>query len=146
MRALMLIAGFGLAALWPTPHARAGGGGPLKITRVHGRVEVEPLTADVSYWSEGKQVGKVGRWTPVRAGYVVGTFLMRTGPRRVPAERAAAHLQWRQMCLDPNSMIRVESYADFGIRVLRGRISAVDGRRGPALFRRYATDEPPRGG
>jgi hypothetical protein len=42
--------------------------------------------------------------------------------------------------VDPNSLIRIESYADYSVRVLRGRISAADGRRGKSVFQYYASD------
>jgi hypothetical protein len=68
----------------------------------------------------------VGRWQPARTGELVGTYLLRTGPR------SWAHLN-AGGCVDSNSLVHIESVADFIIRVRRGQVSAADGKRGEGL-------------
>jgi hypothetical protein len=100
-----------------------------EVVRVQGTVEVREL-------KEGKAVGA---WRPLKAGQIVGPhFLLRTGarsfaqvnfhPEGVPVPR----------CVDGGSLIRVDKDAKdpriwIRIQVLRGQLSALDGRRGKSL-------------
>jgi hypothetical protein len=100
-----------------------------EVVRVHGTVEVREL-------KEGKAVGA---WRPVKVVQIVGPhFLLRTGPR------AWAHVNFHPegvpvpRCVDGGSLIRVDRDAKdpriwVRIHVLRGQLSAVDGRRGKSL-------------
>jgi hypothetical protein len=123
----------GLIGAFP---ASAGGAGPLVVSRVSGKVEVKPLDR-AEYWRVGgnrwkrERIGPVGRWRALETGGIVGTCLVRTGPR------SWMRLAGKTWCVDPHSLVRVESGADFRIVVLRGRVSAVDGKRGKSLFREY---------
>ena len=122
---------------------RAGGAGPLELRAMRGTVEIKPLqpteywwtTPGIRTWPRGRQRLKIGKWQPARAGDLVGTFLLRTGMR------SWVHLQGKSFCVDPNSLLRIESAADYGIQVLRGRVSAADGKRGNAtLVTTFAED------
>ena len=117
--------GAGLAAFLGTSSPTSAGGNSVAITEVRGRVEIKPL-----------QPG--GHWSRAKPGLIVGTLLLRTGPR------SWAHLEERggwmprrfnRGCVDARSLIRVESSCGFGVEVLRGQISAVDGKRGKILFK-----------
>ena len=111
---------------------RAGGVGPLVLTQVHGRVQIKPLypscilrlrTAD----GYGPPQRLADGWQPARPGELIGDFLLRTGPR------SWAHLHGDWGCLDSDSLAHIDSGDEFAVTVKRGRVSAVDGRRGPAL-------------
>jgi hypothetical protein len=129
-----------LASLLP---ATAGGAGPLTISAVRGTVEASALEPGAAYGEPKSPKGGMlpsnlkfreltpGRWSRVGPGTLGGSLLLRTGPK------SWAHLQGGRWCVDPNSLVRIESAADFGIEVLRGRVSAVDGRRGKRLFTKY---------
>ena len=111
--ALALLAGAGAAS--------AGGAGPLKITALHGLVEIKSLEKPDA------------RWERARPGPLGGRLLLRTG------SRSWAHLDGKRWCLDPDSLLLIDSAADYWIEVLRGRVSAADGRRGKRIFRVYDT-------
>jgi hypothetical protein len=134
MQSRFFPASIALAAVIGALPASAGGGGPLVISRISGRAEIKPLDR-AEYWRDGGErwkivpIGPRGRWRPVETAGIDGTCLLRTGPR------SWVHLQGR-WCVDPNSLIRIESGSDFRIVVLRGRVSAVDGR-GRGVFREY---------
>jgi hypothetical protein len=136
MQSRFFPASIALAAVIGAGPASAGGGGPLVISRVSGRAEIKPLDR-AEYWRDGGQrwkkepIGPRGRWRPVETGGIVGTCLLRTGPR------SSVHLVGKEWCVDPNSLIRIESGSDFRVVVLRGRVSAVDGKRGRGVFREY---------
>jgi len=122
----------------------AGGAGPLALTRISGVVEIKLLVDGGEYWHQRagsdrrviESLGPVGRWKRAKTGDIVGTFLLRTGPR------SWVHLDHRLWCVDANSLVRIESYADYGIEVLRGQVSRADGRRGKPVFKKFATDDP----
>ena len=126
MRSSYWLVVVGLVTLLGAPSPSSAGGNVVRITAIRGRVEIKPL--------EGG-----GSWRRAELGELQGTFLLRTGPR------SWAHLQeagaWRPRrldrgCVDANSLLRVGSWGcGFQIEVLRGRISAVDGRRGKGRFR-----------
>ena len=117
--------------------AAAGGGGPLEISRVHGDVWINPLAAGAEYlpagadWSLWRPLAPRHGWRRVRPGSVMGFFLLRTGPN------SWVHLDRKRWCVDPGSLVRIESYADFEIKTLRGRVTAADGRPGPRAWRKY---------
>jgi hypothetical protein len=116
--------------------AWAGGAGPLEINQIQGSVEIKPLS-ELENWPESGPRVKTDqqrKWLPANSGGLVGTYLLRTGPR------SYVYLNNQRWCLDPNSLIRVDSAADFGIVVLRGQVSAADGKRGKSLFREYRSD------
>jgi hypothetical protein len=139
------LVGIGLAALLGAPAPTgAGGGGPLELTRISGVVEIKLLADGGEYWHQRagsdrrviESLRPVGRWQRAKTGYIVGTFLLRTGPR------SWVHLDDRLWCVDANTLVRIESYADYGIQVLRGQVSRADGRRGKPVFKKFATDDP----
>jgi hypothetical protein len=112
----LLVAGIALVLLlWPAPAVLAGGRYPLSLTELHGDVQVRrelPGTA----WQKAK-LGPLEH----------GTYLVRTGPR------AYAHISGKFRCLDADSLIRINLDSEASIDVLRGQISAVDGKRGKSL-------------
>jgi hypothetical protein len=123
-KTLLALAAFSCAAA----PACAGGGGPVSITRVHGSVQIREID-----WKTGKALGP---WRQTRTRGLIGSYLLRTG------RGSFAHLelpfriregaQWRYVpegCVDSGSLVRIESYADSMVRVVRGRISITDGKR-----------------
>lgn len=129
----------GLLSLAGALPATAGGAGPLTIEEVRGQVTIKPLD-QAKYWGVDKRyprsgsVGPVGRWRSAAIGNIVGKYLLRTGPR------SRVHLQDGKWCVDANSLLLVDSAADFGITVLRGQVSEADGKRGKRLFHTYRSD------
>ena len=117
--------GVGLAAFLGASSPASAGGNSLAITKVRGRVEIKPLQP-------------AGHWSRAKPGPIVGTYLLRTGPH------SWAHLverggwvpcRFNRGCVDARSLVRVESSCGFRLDVLRGQISAVDGKRGKSLFK-----------
>jgi hypothetical protein len=128
--------------------AGAGGGGPLRVSKIHGPVRLLPLDNEATHGvtvpaQRGDWKGYEVKWSRLRShrwrraapGYLGGTMLLKTGPH------SWAHIG-AGICVDPNSTVRIESYADYGIRVIRGRVSAADGKPGPRLFPEYRSDDP----
>ncbi len=111
-----LVLAFCLAVI-AAPVGAGGGGGryPMNITKVQGRVEVR-LERAGNHWRTAKTGSLLG-----------GPYLLRTG------SRSYAHLFGKFRCLDANSLIRINFDSEASIDVLRGRMSAVDGRRGRRL-------------
>ena len=145
MQPRLYVLGLGLVALLGVPSPTgAGGGGPIELTRISGVVEIKPLVDGGEYWHHPpgtdrrviEPIGPVGRWQRAKTGYIVGTFMLRT------RSRSWVRLDHRVWCVDANSLLRIESYADYGIEVLRGQVSRADGRRGKPVFRKFATDDP----
>jgi hypothetical protein len=119
------LVGAGLVALLGAAHPTHAGGNTVAITEIRGQVEIRSL-----------QPG--GHWRRAQPGILIGTYLLRTGPR------SWVHLEerggWRPRrlnrgCVDAGSLLRVQSSCGFQIQVLRGGISTVDGKRGATLFR-----------
>jgi len=108
----------GIALITPlfaaTP-ANAGGRYPIHITRIHGDVQVR-LDQRGSRWRKAKLGTLDG-----------GPYLLRTRPH------SYAHLQGTFRCVDAGSLIRINYDSEASIDVLRGQMSAVDGKRGPSL-------------
>jgi hypothetical protein len=102
---------------------RAGGRGPLNVTAVHGKVEVKDLASN-------REQGWPVRpgWRRVKRGAVLRGVLLRTGPR------SWVHLDRPRVCVDANSLLRIHLDSEASIDVLRGQMSAVDGRRGESLL------------
>jgi hypothetical protein len=119
-RRRLLAACAGLVVLGAAP-CLAGGAGPLPIGRAYGTVEV-------------KRLDKPGRkWEAYRPGMILGyDYQLRT------RSGSWVHLD-REFCLDANSVIQVESAADYGIIVLKGKVSKQDGKDGPGVFREFDT-------
>ena len=93
----------------------AGGRYPMRITKLHGDVQVR-----------FDQPGS--RWQPAKLGTLDGgPYLLRTGPH------SYAHLNGKFRCVDSNSLIRINADSEASIDVLRGQMSAVDGKRGKSL-------------
>jgi hypothetical protein len=129
MRAKFTMIAAGIAAMLSLPvPAAAGGGGPVVITQTHGRVLLRPID-----FRTGRPTG---RWRPAPKGGLLGTYLLRTG------RGSWSHLdlpfrilgggEWKYVgaaCVDSGSTVRIDSYADSTVEVLRGRISPADGRR-----------------
>jgi hypothetical protein len=95
--------------------AHAGGRYPMYISEVHGDVQVR-LDQPGSRWQKPKLGALMG-----------GTYLLRTGPR------SYAHLNRTFRCVDSDSLIRINFDSEASIDVLRGQMSAVDGKRGKSL-------------
>jgi hypothetical protein len=95
--------------------AEAGGRYPIRVSHIHGDVQVR-LDKPGSRWEKAKLGSLDG-----------GPFLLRTGPR------SYAHLQGKFRCVDSNSLIRINRDSEASIDVLRGQMSAVDGKRGKSL-------------
>jgi hypothetical protein len=95
--------------------ASAGGRYPMYLTKVHGDVQIR-LDKPGSRWQKPKLGALDG-----------GPYLLRTGAR------SYAHLNRTFRCVDSNSVIRINLDSEASIDVLRGRMSAVDGKRGKSL-------------
>ena len=116
MKTTQCTLGIAIAAmlLVVTP-ADAGGRYPMRITKVHGDVQVRLA-----------QPGT--RWQTAKLGTLEGgTYLLRTG------RRSYAHLMGDFRCVDANSLLRINHDSEASIDVLRGQMSAVDGKRGKGL-------------
>ena len=98
-----------------TAPADAGGRSPMYLTKVHGDVQIR-LDKPGSRWHKPKLGSLDG-----------GPFLLRTGAR------SYAHLNRTFRCVDANSLIRINRDSEASIDVLRGQMSAVDGKRGKSL-------------
>jgi hypothetical protein len=111
------VIGIILAALLVITATRAHAGGryPMVITEVRGEVQI--------------RLNEPGsRWHKARLGVLDGgPWLLRTGPH------SFAHLLRNFRCVDANSLIRINFDSEASIDVLRGQMSAVDGKRGPSL-------------
>jgi hypothetical protein len=120
---------FGLAvACCAAAPVAAGGGGAVAITGLHGRVRIREIDSHTGQ--------PTGPWRPARTGVLDGTYLLRT-------DRASwAHINlpfrlrkgsgWRDVptgCIDRQSVVRIDSYADSVVSVMRGQISEADGKR-----------------
>lgn len=130
IRALHLAIGV-LSAVGASHGHSFGGGGPVVLNRWHGGVQIKPLESG-SYFRKAygnPNIALKRGWQPVMRGEYVGSFLLRT------AKGAWAHLNEKGACLDGSSLLMVQSFADVELVLRRGRISAVDGKRGPALAR-----------
>jgi hypothetical protein len=103
------------ALLVPATPADAGGRYPMYITRIHGNVEIR-LDQPGSRWRKAKPGAQSG-----------GPYLLRTGPK------SYAHLNRTFRCVDAGSLIRINLDTEASIDVLRGQMSAVDGKRGKSL-------------
>jgi hypothetical protein len=95
--------------------ASAGGRYPMDLSEVHGTVEIR-LDQPGSRWQKPKLGALMG-----------GPYLLRTGPH------SYAHLSRNFRCVDSNSLIRINFDSEASIDVLRGQMSAVDGKRGKSL-------------
>ena len=108
----LVFAGFVCA----TTPLKAGGRYPMYITTISGTVQVR-LDQPGSRWHNAKLGSLEG-----------GTYLLRTGPH------SYAHLLRNFRCVDSDSLIRINFDSEASIDVLRGQMSAVDGRRGKSLL------------
>jgi hypothetical protein len=104
----------GITLIAVTP-ANAGGRGPMYVSKIHGDVQVR-LDKPGSRWHKPK-IGSLDG----------GQYLLRTGPH------SYAHLNGKFRCVDSNSLIRINADSEASIDVLRGQMSAVDGKRGKSL-------------
>jgi hypothetical protein len=126
----------GLAAtLTVAVPAGAGGGGAVGIQRIHGDVQIRPL-----HYRTGRPTGP---WRQAEKGGLLGSFMLRTGrgswahvelPFLVPQGGRLRYVP--AGCIDPGSLVRIDSAADSTIQVIRGQISVADGKRGGSLPRR----------
>lgn len=116
MKRKLLFFGTATAAMvFSITSASAGGRYPIYLTKVHGDVEVR-LDQPGSRWAKPKLGALDG-----------GPFLLRTGAN------SYAHLNRNFRCVDANSLIRINRDSEASIDVLRGQMSAVDGKRGKSL-------------
>ena len=114
-----------LAAYLRAASPANAGGNSVVITEVRGTVEMKPIRPE-------------GHWSRAKPGLIVGAYLLRTGPRsRAHLEERGGWLprRFNRGCVDARSLVRVESSCGFRLDVLRGQISAVDGKRGKSLFK-----------
>ena len=112
--------------------ASAGGGGTVAITGLHGSVMIREID-----YHTGQPTGA---WRRAKSTDLVGTYLLRTGrgswahislPFRIREQ-----VQWRYVprgCVDSQSVVRIDSYADSSVRLVRGQISKADGKRAGRL-------------
>ena len=110
-----LFAGIVLTGLFLASAAQAGGGRyPMRLTKIHGDVQV--------------RLDKPGsRWQKAKLGELMGgPWLLRTG------KHSYAHL-FNIRCVDSRSIVRIEWDSEASITVVKGQMSAVDGRRGKSL-------------
>lgn len=132
-----------LAAL-PSP-ASAGGPG-AEVVRVHGKVWIKPLMRRCEYYRpagggrmRAEPIRGIGRWRRMKTGELSGVFMIRTGAR------SWIHLGARAACIDANSLITIQSNCGYQITVLRGRVTAVDGRAGKSLGTQLVCSDPKSG-
>jgi len=112
-----VLLGLGMAVcLGAASPAKSGGIGQVVIAKLHGRVEIKPLQAG-------------GRWQRAKPSTLQGMYMLRTGPR------SWVHLGNTKGCVDSNSLVFIGSGSDSEIKVRRGRVSAIDGKRGKRLTR-----------
>ena len=110
--ALAALSVFMLVAATP---AHAGGRYPLYITKISGDVRIRT-----------DEPGS--RWRKAKLGALDGgPFLLCTG------RNSYAHLHGKFRCVDSDSLIRINRDSEASIDVLRGQMSAVDGKRGRSL-------------
>jgi hypothetical protein len=109
----------GTIAVLAAPVRAGGGRYPLWITKIHGRVEIRS--------------DKPGsKWHAVKPGALwfhdneTKYYLLRT------SSHSYVHFS-KVRCLDSHSLIRINWDTESSIDVLRGQMSAVDGKRGPSL-------------
>jgi hypothetical protein len=109
------ILGLATAALFLTAlPGKAGGRSPLYLTKIHGDVQVRLEKPD-------------SRWKKAKLGSLDGgPYLLRTG------SKSYVHLG-KFRCVDDDSLIRINRDSEASIDVLRGQMSAVDGKRGKSL-------------
>lgn len=110
------LVGISIAVSLPVTAGKRGGGRyPMYLSKIYGRVEIK--------------VEKPGsRWQPAKRGDLLGgPYLLRTG------SHSYVHLYHKFRCVDANSLIRINFDSEASINVLKGRMSAVDGKHGPAL-------------
>lgn len=103
------------ATLIAATPANAGGRYPMYLTKIHGDVKIR-LDKPGSRWEKPKLGALDG-----------GPFLLRIGAH------SYAHLNKTFRCVDSNSLIRINADSEASIDVLRGQMSAVDGKRGKSL-------------
>ena len=133
----------------------SAGGNFVVITAIHGWVEMKPLRPGAR-WMRAKP-GVLGgayllrtgprSWVhlaargdgSVRAAGQTEPLAYRAWARRAQrAARGEANLEDLEFgCVDGGSLIRVLSTGTLKVEVLRGQVSAVDGRRGRGLGRRF---------
>jgi hypothetical protein len=106
-----------------------GGSGPVKISRFHGQALIKPIGNDCIFRAdiESPEVRLEPKWTSVRKGEYLGEFLLKTG------SGSWVHLNERAACVEGDSRLRISSGSDIDVVVERGRLTAVDGRKGPAI-------------
>jgi hypothetical protein len=116
MKTKQLILGVAFATLlMAAAPVNAGGRYPMYISEIHGDVDIR-LDKQGSRWQKPKPGALMG-----------GTYLLRTGPH------SYVHLNGKFRCVDANSLIRINFDSEASIDVLRGQMSAVDGKRGKSL-------------
>ena len=111
---VMLVIALAALLIAATP-ANAGGRYPVYISKIHGDVQIR-LDKPGSRWHKPKLGSLMG-----------GPYLLRTGPH------SYAHLNRTFRCVDFDSLIRINEDSEATIDVLRGQMSAVDGKRGKSL-------------
>ena len=104
-----------VATMFAATPANGGGRYPMYITKINGDVQVR-LEESGSRWKKAK----LGMLTG-------GPYLLRTG------RNSYAHLGGNFRCVDAESLIRINFDSEASIDVLRGQMSAVDGKRGKSL-------------
>lgn len=127
----------GLAALCGAASPSYAGGPGVGLGAIRGTVEIRSLAPG-------------SKWRKAKPGELLGTFLLRTGPR------SSVHLQQYEFevyrkqgppcgvkpravaCVDGNSLVRIESRCGYQVRVLQGRISAADGKPGKSIGRKLS--------
>jgi hypothetical protein len=111
--------------------ASRGGGGPMSLDTWHGKVEVKPLD-NWSHYRAGfgaRNIQLKRAWQPVRKGEYIGAYLFRS------QKYSWMHLGNNTVCLDSNSVLRVDSEADIAVRLLKGHLSKADGKRGKSILK-----------
>jgi hypothetical protein len=117
------LVGVGLLALFGASSPAVAGGPGVGIEKLHGTAEIRPL-------------GRGARWRRAKPGELTGAYLLRTGPRSWAHLREyGAPKPESKGCVDARSLLRIRSNCGYRIEVLRGKVSAADGKQGKSLFK-----------
>lgn len=136
MRSRLCLVGLGLVALCGAPSPLHAGRPGVGLAGIRGTVEIRSLAPG-------------SPWRRAKPGELLGTYLLRTGPRSsVHLQQYAVEVYRKRRpwgasprsvaCVDSNSVVRIQSNCGYQVQLLRGRISAADGKPGKSIGRELA--------